>query len=167
MTYRVRPLTSEECQTLEGLIRARTASAAQVERARIVWYSHEGSTPPQIAERLNIHAQTAREWIQRFNAEGLAGLADKPRAGRPATYSTEQVAEVVASALSNPTTLGLEFGAWTLDRLQAYLNEVKGIPIKRSRIDDLLLAEGLRWRKQETWFGEKVDPEFAEKKRGL
>jgi hypothetical protein len=46
------------------------------------------------------------------------------------------------------------------------LNEVKRIPIKRTRIDDILLAEGLRWRKQETWFGERVDPEFAEK-RGL
>jgi len=28
----------------------------------------------------------------------------------------------------------------------------------------MLLAEGLRWRKQETWFGERVDPEFAEKR---
>ena len=41
----------------------------------------------------------------------------------------------------------------------------KGIPIKRSRIDDLLIEEGLRWRQQESWFGERVDPDFA-KKRG-
>jgi transposase len=60
--------------------------------------------------------------------------------------------------------LGLPFASWTLDRLEAYLNEQKGIAIKRSRIDELLLSEGLRWRKQETWFGERVDPEFAEKR---
>src|ERR671917_26409 len=36
----------------------------------------------------------------------------------------------------------------------------------RRRIDEILLAEGLRWRRQETWFGERVDPEFAEKRGG-
>lgn len=46
------------------------------------------------------------------------------------------------------------------------MNEHKGIAIKRSRIDELLIAEGLRWRTHETWFGERVDPEFA-KKRGV
>jgi transposase len=167
MTHRVRALTDSERETLEALTRSRTAPAYQVERARIVWHAHEGLSAPKIAARLNIHAQTARDWIQRFNAEGLNGLADKPRSGRPAVYTAEQVAEVVATALTDPASLDVGFGAWTLDRLQAYLNEVKGIPIKRSRIDDVLLAEGLRWRQQETWFGEKVDPKFAEKKRGL
>jgi len=51
-----------------------------------------------------------------------------------------------------------------LDRLQAYLQEHKGIAIQRSRIDEILLDEGLRWRKQETWFGERVDPAFAAKR---
>jgi hypothetical protein len=36
--------------------------------------------------------------------------------------------------------------------------------MKRSRIDEILLREGLRWRKHETWFGERVDPDFAEKR---
>jgi len=49
----------------------------------------------------------------------------------------------------------------------AYLREHKGIAIKRSRIDDLLLAEGLRWRTHETWFGARVDPEFAQKRGAL
>jgi transposase len=61
----------------------------------------------------------------------------------------------------------LPFARWTLDRLAAYLAERKGIPIKRSRIGELLQAEGLRWRTQETWFGERVDPAFAEKRGRL
>lgn len=85
-------------------------------------------------------------------------MGDRPRAGRPHTYTTEQRAEVIAAVLTDPDGLGLPFGCWTLDRLQAYLNEQKGIPIKRSRIDEVLLEEGLRWRHQETWFGEQVDP---------
>ena len=43
------------------------------------------------------------------------------------------------------------------------LNEVKGIPSKRTRINDTLMAEGLRRRKQVIWFGERVDPELAKK----
>ena len=71
---------------------------------------------------------------------------------------------MVATALTDPQTLNLPFAGWTLDRLEAYLNEELGIAIKRSRIDELLHSEGLRWRKQESWFGERVDPDFVEKR---
>lgn len=71
---------------------------------------------------------------------------------------------VIATALTRPRALGLPFAAWTLDRLAAYLHEQKGITMQRSRIDEILLHEGLRWRKHETWFGERVDPAFAEKR---
>ncbi len=125
---------------------------------------HEGERVPAVAARLGVGADVVRTWLKRFNAEGLDGLRDRPRSGRPATYTPEQVGEVIAASLTKPDALGLPFGSWTLDRLQAYLNEVKGLPIKRSRIDELLLAEGLRWRQQETWFGERVDPAFAEKR---
>jgi hypothetical protein len=46
----------------------------------------------------------------------------------------------------------------------AYLSEDKGIAMKRSRIDEILRQEGLRWRKHETWFGARVDPDFAQKR---
>jgi transposase len=69
------------------------------------------------------------------------------------------------TALTPPVELGLPFGSWTLDRLVAYLAEVKGITMKRSRISEIFRYEGLRWRHQEGWFGERVDPDFA-KKRG-
>ena len=51
---------------------------------------------------------------------------------------------MVAAALTPPEQLGLPFASWTLARLEAYVNEHKGIAIKRSRIDELLIAEGLR-----------------------
>ena len=70
----------------------------------------------------------------------------------------------MATALSDPQTLDLPFKSWTLDRLVAYLSEQKGIAMKRSRLNEVLLTEGLRWRKQETWFGERVDPDFAQKR---
>jgi transposase len=161
---RVREVSTEEQQMIERLAHSRTAEARLVERARIIWQACQGLSVPSIARELGLTDQTVRAWLKRFNAHGLAGLHDLPRGGRPATYTPDQVAEVIATALTDPQTLGQPFASWTLDRLETYLNEEKGIPIKRSRIDDLLIAEGLRWRQQETWFGERVEPTFTEKR---
>src|SRR5512142_3253774 len=163
----LRELTPEERQALEYLAASRTAQARFVERAQILLAIAEGRRPSQVAKDLGISRPTVYTWIHRFHAQGLHGLEDQPRAGRPPTYTAEQRAEVIAVALTDPRSLGLPFGGWTLDRLEAYLNEQKGIGIKRSRIDEILLAEGLRWRHQETWFGERVDPAFAEKRGSL
>jgi transposase len=163
----LRDLTPEERSAVEALARSRTAPARRVERARVVWRASRSETPPAIAAALGLSAETARRRIRRFNAEGLAALEDHHRSGRPATYSPDEVAAVIAAALTNPRSLDLPFASWTLDRLAAYLLERRGIAMRRSRIDEILRAEGLRWRRQETWFGERVDPEFAAKRGGL
>jgi transposase len=130
----------------------------------MVWYAHQGERVPAIARRLEVDARTVHLWLKRFQEKGWAGLQDRPRSGRPVTYTPETVGIVLATAATKPRQLGLPFGSWTLDRLQAYLNEEQGIPIKRSRMDELILAEGLRWRSEESWFGERADPDFAEKR---
>jgi transposase len=163
---RLRALAVEEASAVEALARSRTAPARRVERARLIRRASRGETPPAIAAALRLDAETVRRRIRRFNAEGLAAFDDHHRSGRPATYSTDEVAVVIAAALTEPRRLGLPFASWTLDRLAAYLQEHKGIAMRRSRIDEILLAEGLRWRRHETWFGERVDPEFAEKRGG-
>jgi transposase len=160
----VRALTEEEAGAVKRLAHSRTAAARLVERARIVWLSSQGRRVSAIAAEVGRSGQTVRDWVARFNAAGLDGLADAGRSGRPPTYSAEEVGAVIAAALTKPDELGLPFGEWTLDRLAAYLHEAKGIAIKRSRIDEVLAAEGLRWRKQEGWFGERVDPDFAAKR---
>jgi len=167
MAIKLRTLTPEEKAAIAKLARSRTAAAREVERARIILLASKGKRVPAIAQELELTEITVRAWLKRFNNEGLDGLADLPRSGRPTTYSAEQVAEVIATALSDPQQLGQPFACWTLDRLETYLNEEKKIEIKRSRIDELLIAEGLRWRTQETWFGERVDPEFAKKRGSL
>ncbi len=164
MTLHLRELTPEERSRLEKLAHSRTAPAQTVERARILWQASQGDAAPSIAAELRLDGDTVRRRINRFNAEGLGALEDYPRRGRPATYTPEQVAAVIAAALTKPETLGVPFACWTLDRLAVYLAEHKGIAMKRSRIDEILIREGLRWRRQETWFGERIDPEFAEKR---
>jgi transposase len=157
-------LTDKEREIIQQTAGSRTAAVRQVERAQIIQASSEGKRVAEIATRLRLKEAKVRKWINRFNEDGLVGMEDAARLGRPATYTPEEVSEGIATTLTDPQTLGLPFASWTLDRLQAYLNEVKGIAIKRSRIDDRLRGEGLRWRSQETWLGERVDPDFAAKR---
>jgi transposase len=160
----VRAVRDDERQAIKRLAHARTAAARTVERARVVEAALEGATVEEIAVRLHLARNSVYLWWHRFEAKGLAGLEDAPRGGRPPTYSRDQVGEIVATALTAPQSLNLPFKSWTLDRLVTYLSEQKGIAMKRSRLNEVLLTEGVRWRKQETWFGERVDPDFAEKR---
>jgi transposase len=164
VALRLRDLSENEFASIRQRVQARLLPARAVERARIIWLAHQGWSVPAIARELRLHDETVRRWLRRFNGAGLAGLEDQPRGGRPPRYTPEQVGAVLALALSDPDELDLPFGSWTLDRLELYLNELGGIPIRRSRIAELLRAEGLRWRTQEGWFGERVDPAFAEKR---
>ncbi len=158
------PLTDEEARVVERLAHSRTEPARTVERAEMVWLAHRGMHVPAIARTLGVCEATVRTWVTRFNGQGVDGLADQTRAGRPPTYTAEEVSTVIATSLTDPTDVGLPFGSWTLDRLTTYLQEHDGLMISRSRIGEVLQREGLRWRTQETWFGERPDPAFAEKR---
>ena len=161
---RLRCLSVEEEQEIARLTRSRTAPVRLVERARIVALAQHGQRVPVIAAAVGVSEPVVRRWVGRFNERGLDGLADAPRSGRPATYPPAAVGALVAASLTDPQALGLPFASWTLDRLAAYLQEKKGIAMKRSRIGEILHTEGLRWRQQETWFGERPDPAFAAKR---
>lgn len=123
----VRELSDDERQALQKTARSRTAAERQVEHARIVLASSENKLVATIAAEVGLREAKVRKWVKRFNASGIRALADAGREGRPSTYNPAQVSEMVATALTEPTQLGLPFGSWTLDRLTAYLNEVKAI----------------------------------------
>ena len=164
MTIRVRTPSAEEQVELARMARSRTLCAGRVKRAQLVLLAVEGRKAAEIAESLRLHARTARFWLKRFNAHGLAGLEESERPGRPPVYSADQVGAVIGAALTRPADLGLPFASWTLDRLVAHLSEAKGIAMRRSRVGEILQREGLRWRQEETWFGVRVDPDFARKR---
>src|SRR6516165_2443727 len=135
MAIKLRALSAEEQDVIEKLAHSRTAAARLVERARIILLASQGHWVPAIAHQLQLTAITVRTWLKRFNAAGLAALTDKPRSGRPATYTPQQVAEVIATALTPPEHLGLPFASWTLDRLAAYLHKHPGIAINPAAFD--------------------------------
>jgi len=73
----------------------------QAARAVMVLLSLHGLPPAQIAALLGCHPATVRRWISRFNDEGLAGLADRPRSGRPA-LGGRQLTGRIAAPLARP-----------------------------------------------------------------
>ena len=145
MTLKVRTMTEDERVLIERLAHTRTAPAGIVRRAQIIWAASQGQRVPQIATRLGVSEKMVRCWLKRFNDLGLPGLEEAPRSGRPVVYHAEQIRIVIAIAQSDPKELGQPFSSWTLDRLVHYLQEVEGITIKRSRISEIFLAEGLVW----------------------
>jgi transposase len=166
MTLRLREVTDDERAEVGRIARSHTLGAAFVRRAQIVVHALGGLKAEEIASRLDLCGNTVRHWINRFNARGLKGLEEDVRTGRPPTYSAEQRSAVITAALTRPAELGLPFACWTLDRLVAYLSD-QGIAMRRSRISEIFIREGLKWRHDETWFGERVDPDFAKKRGSL
>lgn len=84
--YRIE-LSDEERRTLEERTRRQTASQREVFRARIVLLAAEGWRNDEIAERLDTARQTVSGWRKRFCLERDVGLLDRPRSGRPRSFS--------------------------------------------------------------------------------
>jgi transposase len=164
MAVKVRTLTEEEAQELTRWARARPAPHRLVQRAQIIWASAHGATVPAIAHQAGLSAFRVRAWLRRFNQHGLAGLADAPRSGRPRRHDDNARGTVIALARTKPRSLGLPFALWTLARLQQALQERHGLWVTPATIWKWLQAEGLAWKRQQSWFHVRVDAAFTEKR---
>jgi transposase len=129
MALRVRAVTTEEVAELKRRAGSHTAPHRVVQRAQIIWASAQGETVPIIASRLGLSALRVRAWIHRFNRDGLVGLADAPRRGRPRRHDETTRGPVLARARTKPRSLGWSFALWTLARRQQALQERHGLRV--------------------------------------
>src|SRR5215831_3956399 len=102
MALTLRALTDEEREKIERLMRAQSAPVRIVRRARIIHLAARGLSAPGIAQQSGVSEKAVRQRIERFAAEGIAGLDDASRSGRPRTYSEEVYSQVVAKARGLP-----------------------------------------------------------------
>ena len=96
-------LTDGERETLEALVRKRTASQSLAQRARIVLAcAEDGGVAPltAVAARLGVSREMVRKWRVRFAEGRLEGLTDAPRPGAPRKITDEQVEVVVTRVLT-------------------------------------------------------------------
>jgi transposase len=98
-------LTVDDRAVLEARTRAYTAPYHVVVRAKIVLLAADGVENVAIADRLEVSVATVGLWRKRFFQQGLAGLAERKRPGRPRRFSPSGLvrAEAVALACELPT----------------------------------------------------------------
>lgn len=79
-------LGTEEKASLEARARRYTSAYRDVIRAKIVLYAAQGLRNDEIAQRLDTPRQVVSKWRKRFFQQGMAGLEELPRQGRPGVF---------------------------------------------------------------------------------
>lgn len=98
-------LTLAERAELSTLVRHHRAQARHVLRPGSYWPRRSASATLTSPCCLGVHVDTVRKWRRRFATEGMAGLADRKRPGRPNRFTDVQAAQVKALACELPATL--------------------------------------------------------------
>jgi len=156
-------LRASERRLLKALTRRGTAEHRQVTRARIVLLAAAGWTNRGIARKLGLASNTAGKWRKRFCQEGLDGLGDRKRPGRPRAFPAAVVAACKAIACELPATRGVPLGRWSLAELRTEI-------LATGLIDDISTTTLWRWLDEDpikpwqhrSWIFPR-DPDFAAK----
>jgi transposase len=161
---RVRAAQDEkEEKQVRKLAGSRHGPADWILHARIVARSWDGERVEAIAKDLQCSPQTARRRLHRFDAEGIAGLGDRPKPGRPRRLTVADDSQLIAlvrkappgrlvTQRDGPMVAREEEGEaqWSLNALARAAKEA-GSPVKRSQIRRILVREGVRWRHTHSW----------------
>jgi transposase len=163
----------QEERLVRKLAASRHGPADWIIHARMVAGSWDGKRVETIAKELQCGAQTVRRRLHRFDAEGIEGLGDRPRSGRPSRLTEGERSKLIALVRKAPPgrlerqaeeLVAREEEAsaqWSLNALAQAAKEA-GIRVKRSQIRTILLREGVRWRHTHSW-GTSHDPDFVPK----
>jgi transposase len=157
--YMPRVATPLVCETkvmqeLERLSRSRTEEARLVERAKIILACLSGKRNDEIAVEHKTQPATVGVWRKRFAAEGLAGLHDKERSGKPPTYPAAELKQRIINKLESPPPSGL--ATWDGGSL------AQALKVSDDAVWRVLRKEGIQLRRHRSWCI-STDPEFAEK----
>jgi transposase len=108
------------------------------ERARIIRLLDKGYKPEAIADLLAISEGQVYWWHKRWQAEGLTGLADKPRQGRPTVATEALLSRLERLIETDPQAIGYAFTVWNVPRLLAHLRQVLGVTMHENTLRNLL-----------------------------
>lgn len=161
---RVRPLSEQERNDLKRGARREVGRVS--ERMHAVLLSARGYDVAQIASILEYDEATVRRWIERYEAEGLEGLQDRPRSGRPRSASAVAQDSIRRAMEDSPEACGHPGVAlWTVVLLQAHLLMVLGLRLSPSSVRRLVHSLGYVWRRPRHVLPK--DPEMGSKMRHI
>jgi transposase len=113
-------VSDPDAVTLGRWARSTSVPAGLAMRARIVLLAAEGHTNTQIASLVGCSRQAVVRWRGRYGREGLGGLDDQPRCGRPRSINDARRAKIVAVTLAGPPA-GLGITHWSTRTLAGHL----------------------------------------------
>jgi transposase len=143
-------------EVLEGWVRASSLRAGVAQRARIVLLAADGVGTSEIGHRVGVSKPSVIRWKRRYAAEGLAGLDDRVKSGRPAVIDPVEI--VLATLEPPPAKLGVTH--WS-SRLLA-----KHLGVSNFTVSTTWKKWGLQpWRTQTFKFS--TDPQLEAKIRDV
>lgn len=141
----VRPLEERERAELKRLARREVGRVS--ERIRMILLSSKGYSVPQIADIFECDQASVRTWIERFEAEGVNGLHDRPRCGRPRKAGVVAQEQIRQTVTKQPSQFGYLFGFWTIVTLCTHLVSSMSLTLSRATVRRVLWRLGYRWRR--------------------
>ena len=136
-------LPAEELRRLARREKDRAAAA----RMQAIAGALEGLPRAEAARLAGMERQALRDAVVRYNAEGLVGLHDRPRPGRPARLDEIQKAELKQAVLDGPDVEATDLSAWALAELCREVEQRWGVSYHPSHMGKLVSRLGLSRRK--------------------
>jgi len=150
-------LAEQDKMQLVTISQSRSLPHGLVTRARLILLAAEGLSNSIIAEKLNLSQQSVCLWRKRFLQQGLQGLHEELRSGRPRSISDEKVAALVRKTLQSTPKDGTH---WTIRGM------AKETRLSRATVHRIWKAFGLQPHRQKS-FKLSTDPFFVEKIRDI
>jgi transposase len=112
---------------------------------RILAIAHvlDGLSRTDAARACGMDRQTLRDWVHRYNAEGIAGLTDAPRTGRPPVLTGEQMAELKRLVLTGPDPARDGVVRWRCIDLRDRIADRFAVEVHERTVGKLLRRMGL------------------------
>jgi transposase len=107
----------------------------------------EGMSRSEAARLAGMERQALRDAVVRYNAEGLAGLHDRPRSGRPPRLDEERREVLRQIVLDGPDVEATGLSAWTLPELCREVEARWGVAYHASHMGKLMRRLGLSHQK--------------------
>ncbi len=158
------PLNEEQRAELAQVSRQAVGRVAL--RAHMVLLSGRGYSVLEIARVHDCGMDVVRTWLHRYEEQGVEGLEDEPRSGRP---PKDPLASniVDAQASQSPRNSGHVQSCWTVALLAAFLATRFGLVLSRASVRRYLKLSGWRWRRPRLDPATKHDPEAFQKLEAL
>lgn len=147
-------LSLEDRRLLESRSRAQRVEHRLKMRSQIILQAAEGVSGREISKNLGIPEVTVSKWRRRFLRQGMAGLEDAPRSGKPIRYDQGTVKRVLALLDAEPPA---GYGRWNGRLLAQRLEDVSAHQVWR-----ILRQKGIELERRHSWCI-STDPEFARK----